>query len=223
MKKGYDVRTVGMESWTIFDAWLADIFKNTLGVGGVNRVLRVPEYILNSNREIKLSFLAGLVDTDGTFGTRQKNQIRISSKSPEFLSDILILAKSMGVEGKFTSCHTRRNGEILRTYWELCFRTEGKNKLIDLEFHKYLTVERKKPVKKGFPRKTNETPKILRIEPAGKRKMVDITVEREEEFSCNGLRVHNCFAVMSNEPSLKKVFQNKDLDFYSQVYCDVGG
>src|SRR5690606_26781373 len=91
------------------------------------------------------------------------------------------------------------------------------NKL--LEINKFIQVERKK-LKKLREMPTNEDCVILQILNKDSTTMYDISVEEVEEFVCNGLRVHNCFAHMSGSEGLRDVFRHGK-DLYSQVAIDV--
>lgn len=57
---------------------------------------------------------------------------------------------------------------------------------------------------------------IQEIVAIGVRRLVDITVEGNEEFIYNGIRTHNCFASVSGDKNLQEIFE-KGWDFYSTV------
>jgi DNA polymerase I-like protein with 3'-5' exonuclease and polymerase domains len=212
-----DRRTVGMKTLVYNDAWLTDVFKNTFKVLDQKKILRVPTYLLNSTKENKLSFLAGLIDTDGTV---KSSEISISSKSIEFLTDLIVLTNELGLDGKINLAHKKLNEKIIKCY-QLRFTAKSINTLYDLGINNFIVVKRKKL--KGKIREINRTPQepeVIEILNAESRNLIDITVEDNEEFIANGLRVHNCFAHVSQDETLRDVFR-KGEDLYSRIAIDV--
>lgn len=60
-----------------------------------SRTLRIPTWLLNSNYATKISFLAGLIDTDGS--SLRGGGINITTKSWILAQDIMVLMRSIGI------------------------------------------------------------------------------------------------------------------------------
>jgi len=225
MRYGYkggiytDKRTQGMKALNFHDAWLVDIFKHTFNViDEVKKTLRVPTFIFNSSLERKLNFIAGLIDTDGTY--KKGGELCFSTKSILLATDIINLLDSIGLDG-ILCCADKKSVNKTHEGYIIRLTSISVNKLIDLDFQKFQIVERKKVKEKRKVIKTHrQSAEVIRILYGQEEELIDITVEGNEEFICNGMRVHNCFAFCSGDKKLKEVFL-KGLDLYSQVFCDM--
>lgn len=215
-----DKRTPGMKTIKYHDAWLTSIFHNTFDVIAEKKKLRVPIYIYNMTPAIKMAFVAGLIDTDGTFN-KKKSELKISSKSAEFLTDINSLLSTFKISGKLNTAHKKLNDKQLRVY-ELRFTAKDLKLFSALGLERYQTVARKIITPPKRIGKTNEKALVLEINKLPDSNMVDISVEQNNEFICNGLRVHNCFAHMSGDEKLRNVFKNGE-DLYSRVGIETFG
>lgn len=212
LKKYEDFRTNGMVSYRCHDSWLVDIFKKTFILADDNgKKLYIPNYILNSTRTIRLSFLAGIIDTDGTFN-KTKSELSISTKSPELASNLCTLGNSLGLDFRINLSH-KNNHKV----YQVRSTSISNNRLYELGIQHYTICKRKK-IKEKIKVGKKELPKavILEINKLENNDMVDITVDENEEFICDNLRVHNCFAHVSGDEKLIEIF-NKGQDFYSTI------
>lgn len=206
--------TSNVQTHTYNNIELVNHFIHTYKVASEKgKVMRVPEYILNAKEDIKLAFLAGLVDTDGTYNTK-KSELSISSKYPEFLSELISLGNTLGLDGRIGLSHSK---SLNKKCYQLRFTAVSINKLFKQGFSLFQVVERKKLFKECMVgKKESPVPFVLEILKENTTPMIDITVEENHEFVCNNLRVHNCFADDAGDEALINIF-TKNLDMYSVV------
>lgn len=213
-------RTKDMMTAVFNNAWLVDIFKNTFKViGEEEKSLRIPPYLFCASKTLKLAFLAGLLDTDGTFN-KKKSELSISTKSRYLATDLILFLESLDIEASLTIGDKKTTKRVHELY-QIRITSKWINMLHDMQLQDYQIVERKKVG--GGHKVVREHPyeiEVLDIKDGEEKKLVDITVEGNEEFVCNGMRTHNCFAYVSGDKKLKEVYWN-DLDLYSKVYCDM--
>lgn len=86
LKKGDCV----VQSKNLITNWMKDYPKKG------SHSLRVPVKILNSPENIRKAFLAGVVDSDGSYHSRRMS---ICSVSELFIDDLMVLCRSIGVHG----------------------------------------------------------------------------------------------------------------------------
>jgi DNA polymerase I-like protein with 3'-5' exonuclease and polymerase domains/intein/homing endonuclease len=163
--------------------------------------LTIQDFVFNSSFEVKLAFIAGLLDTDGylkSYGKRRTAEVTFCSKSINLVSDLSCLLHSIGVE---CSIYTELNKTYNKYYHILRISAKGVQVLAFLGIDKYLTVPRKKQaildtkdiIIRG-PTKLSMECKFRKIVPSENQDVYDITVEDIHEFYANGIRVHNCLA-----------------------------
>ena len=211
-KRYDDFRTPGMESYRCHDSWLVDIFKKTFELADDNgKILHIPSFVLNASENNRLSFLAGIVDTDGTFNSKKK-ELSISTKNAKLASDICSLGNTLGLDGRI-GLATKGGCKM----YQIRFTSVSINKLINYNFASYLTCDRKRFVDIAFIGKIASPPaEILQINLLDISEMIDISVEGNHEFVCDNIRVHNCFAHVSTDERLRDIFR-KGHDFYSTI------
>lgn len=210
-KRYDDFRTEDMESYRCHDSWLVDIFKQTFDLAGdVGKKLHIPDYIINSSREIRLSFLAGLIDTDGTYG-KTKRELSISTKSPKLASDICSLGNTLGLDGRINLAHSGKH-----KMYQVRFTAVSTNKMLSEDFNSYLVCKRKQLRPANVGKIKSPEAVVLEVNSSGSVEMVDISVENNHEFICDNIRVHNCFAHVSGDERIKDIFR-KGHDFYSTI------
>lgn len=216
-KKYSDYRTSGMVSYRCHDSWLVDIFKKTYKLADSDgKLLEIPKYILNSNTDIKLSFLAGLIDTDGTFN-KTKEELSISTKSTKLASDLCTLGNSIGLDARIGLSHKGAH-----KVYQVRFTATSLNILADTDINSCIVCERKTIEKRIVEKKQIPEANVLEINKYKKSKMVDITVESNQEFVCENIRVHNCFSHVSGDEGLRDIFR-KGHDFYSSIAIPTEG
>lgn len=156
--------------------------------------LMVPEFIFNSPDSVKLSFVAGLIDTNGW--TTPQQTFNISTKDFSFATQIIALINSLGVESILSLDYNK-------TYKRYYYRVTGIGKhcqvLINMGLTKYMKCSRK--VDRLYEREIS-TNKVRFETRVRKNSIVeksiqvfDIEVEDVHEFIANGIRVHNCYSL----------------------------
>jgi len=207
-----DRRTYGMESCVCHDSWLVDIFKQTFDMmDDRSKKFHIPDYIMTSSIANRLSFLAGLIDTDGTFN-QKKSELSISTKSAKLASDICSLGNTLGLDGRIGKAH-----KGVHKVYQIRFTAISINKLVDYKLYNFIACERKKIFTKSKIGKLKSPDAIvLEVNKKEQRDMVDITVDGVEEFICDNIRVHNCFSHVSGDEGLRDIFR-KGYDFYSTI------
>lgn len=212
-----DKRTEQMYNVQYHDVWFKQVFNKSLRLVDteVGKILRVPEFIFNADEDIKTAFFAGIIDTDGTYNDK-KSEMSISSKSSDFCNDIIILGRSLGLDGRLGLAH-KNVGDKRYYVYQVRFTAISINRLFDLHINDYLSCDRKKLKGHRMIGKFKmPKPVIKEIVPVGMLNMVDITVEGNEEFICGGFRVHNCFSHVAQDQGLIDIFL-KGHDFYSTI------
>lgn len=85
-----------------------------LPIGKKNGSLHVPKIILNSDSQIKASFLAGFFDTDGCVTVNKKIGFGLGNKSEKLLEELKILFKDLNINTR----NITRLGGITLKGWE---------------------------------------------------------------------------------------------------------
>lgn len=206
---GYKYRTTvnreksNFKTHVISDIQLTHIFYKSLDlIEKVNnknqKKLRVPLYILNSKTSVKLSFLAGLLDTDGYVKRTGKIlSASLCSKSQFLISDVCVLLNSIGCESRI---HFDFNKKYNRFYYIVRIGSIAAFNMNKLGIHNFMVCQRKK---EAFALHTDHKyikpqfkPPIIRsISNIGEQDVYDVTVEDAHEFIANNIRVHNCLGI----------------------------
>lgn len=212
---------------------LLNIFCNTFEVSQLkdpskkfgSKKLHLPSYLMNASKEIKLAFLAGLLDTDGTVGSRQVGgrDIIFATAVPEFANDICRLLDTLNMESTIT--YTIKNDKHFGC--QVRILKHSSVRLKELGITAMMACKRKSQQINLFEARSAAPPlsecsirHIFKSEILSD--MVDITVEDAEEFVGNGVRIHNCFAHMSGDKNLQDIFHS-GTDMYSAIAIRVFG
>lgn len=203
---------------------LLNIFKNTfMLLGEVKRTTKkgnknfvIPEYIFNANQSIKLAILAGLIDTDGTTGSRHENgkDLVLSTHNTKLASDLVLLFGTLEVNAKIT--YTIKDNKHFGC--QVRVLSSGITRLVELGLLDHMRCHRKRD-QLDIPRgnvKAALSADIKYIRSLPSQETVDIEVEGCHEFVAEGIRVHNCFAEASGDADLQNVFI-RDEDLYSAI------
>lgn len=192
-------------TYNIHDFEIGKIFQNTFaaihsenGKGGKN--LRVQNFVINSPIDVKLAFLAGLLDTDGYLKKKSNgitSDLAFCSKSAEFASDVGMLLSDLGVS---YSLNPSYNKTYKRNYFIISVHQSGVFRLRELGLDKFLVCPRKKEAvsaKICLAKSSNQIKpgKVTDIVVLPGREVFDITVDGVPEFVANNMRVHNCLAI----------------------------
>lgn len=188
-----------------FKAPYANLTFKTFGEkdGRGQKNLEIQDYVFNSPLATKLSFVAGLLDTDGYLKyntTKNTSAIAIASKSSQLISDLCKLLNDIGIE---TVTRLDWNKTHERYYYLLVFTKKGIKKAFELGLDKFLVCPRKKEAISQFkdviPRKNSnqlQSPRFKAwIDLQKEETVYDITVEEEHEFFASNILVHNCVAL----------------------------
>lgn len=220
-KKSDDFRSEDLDEVRTHDSELKSIFKNTFGIvdNKGKKLLKVPDFVFRSNMSVKLSFLAGIIDTDGTYNSK-KNELSISSKSASFLGEVITLCNTIGLDPRISKAYKRNSkGRVTHKIFQLRFTSVSLNKLYSLGINSYIITDRKK-IEGGRPVGKTKSPEAVVLDVLKTQKksvMYDIEVDsKEHDFICDNLRVHNCFSAVANDEGLKDIFR-KGHDFYSTI------
>jgi len=120
-----------------------NIFKDFLRDNNLLNNKHIPQNYLCNSREIRLSILAGIIDSDGYFN---KNCIEITQKNEKLLDDIVFIARSLGFSSYkkkiIKTCTNSKHGPVKGTYYLTNIYGAGIEEIPTLC-----------PRKKGYPRK----------------------------------------------------------------------
>jgi NADH:ubiquinone oxidoreductase subunit B-like Fe-S oxidoreductase len=185
---------------TIDSKAVSGMLRQTLGLKGDVHSKRVPSWIFNLPHESLMSFLAGLIESDGHIGVQGFAQI--SSANRSMLRDILEL------------CHYRRihaagvfkkqkvsvlEGRRLATTEYLISFPSGVVSQLPLHRGDYLQRVIQDPQRVFTGRTLLQTnhegigaQRVTSIISAGTEPVYDIEVEKYHNFFANGQLVHNC-------------------------------
>ena len=185
---------------TIESKAVSGMLRQTLELKGDVHSKRVPSWIFNLPHESIMSFLAGLIESDGHIGVQGFAQI--SSANRSMLRDILEL------------CHYRRihaagvfkkqkvsvlQGRRLATTEYIISFPSGVVSQLPLHRSDYLERVVQDPERRFTGRTLLQTNhegigarRVTSIVPAGTEPVYDIEVEGNHNFFANGQLVHNC-------------------------------
>ena len=149
----------------------------------------VPITILNSPKKIRLQFIAGLIDTDGT--VVEQGQCNICTKDAIFASEIVTLIRSIGAGAYITVAHNKLYN---RNYYKVNLQRDARE-----EIRSYLRCYWKKDrlnaalAKKSIIAKCKKPEnKILEIKDLGNKQLVDISIDSKDHlYITNNLITHN--------------------------------
>lgn len=165
--------------------------------------LQIQGFVFNSPLQVKLSFIAGLLDTDGYLkysAAKKTSDIAIASKDFQLISDLYKLLSDIGIE---TVTRLDWNKTYSRYYFLLIFTKKGIKAAAELGLSNYLVCDRKKEAVESMRNSTlranpnqKHPPEFKQfIEAQEERLVYDITVEGVHEFYASNIRVHNCVAL----------------------------
>lgn len=163
--------------------------------------LRVPDVIWGATKEIKLAFVSGLMDADGSVKNRPVNVVTTIYEN--YAKEIQILLSSCGIQSRvkaLSECGLKSN-------WSKKFGVYLINNKAKQEFSKVPTLFKNSITQSTHERHTNTFDSgelwsttgedfipvsFVRLEPVSQQEETwDIEVEEQHEFFCNGYLVHN--------------------------------
>jgi len=151
---------------------------------------RIPSWVYSSSKEIRQSFLDGLIDADGSLFIDKWNCLRYSIELANelLIKDIKILVQSLGKKSGKISNRLRVDGGIANRSF---------NSQRESFYFYFYDSENKQTIKHDIiDRKSDEfiLEPIISIEDIGEHETFDIYVEnKNHNFYANGIVVHNSF------------------------------
>ena len=182
-------------------------FRNTL-----KKYRTIPSWIFTANRDIKLAFLAGMIDADGYINDKRINsRVQIGSTNKTLALQQALLAESLGYQAKVYLNHYCNDSEKLR------YRVEF---FVPEDILKYLVCEKKKQLIREFNGKpANEIYcTVAKIEDlAYDPDKLSYDVETETDmFDLSMIQSHNCRTrVLGNtfDPNNQTTYGRGNLSF----------
>jgi len=177
-----------------------------LGLGGTARTKRVPGWVFGLTEELRLAYLRGYLDADGSVD--KLGRASFSSCNRELLSAVRHLCMSVGVPVTNLRCQvgttTLPNGKLIE-YKQFCFTCSdpGSNLRIgshDVRYKERLATGRPFGRKgrnypryggRGFDSPGCELTRIISIEEGAIEPVYDLEVEGHHSFIADGSVVHN--------------------------------
>jgi DNA polymerase I-like protein with 3'-5' exonuclease and polymerase domains/uracil-DNA glycosylase len=157
------------------------------------KVLKIPDFVFNAGIDVKLSFLAGLIDTDGSVTSKKHGTssgiVTMNSKSWQLIQDVSVLCQTLGLFYSVSSGYTpkfkrwyftirlsKRSSQRLNGYLR-CF---WKSQNLDLA-----TIKNKSTMEDN----DNVVRHVIDLD---RGPLVDIQVDTEEHlYLTNGQCTHN--------------------------------
>lgn len=194
------------ERYTRFASVEAVAELRALGLGGTAHEKHVPEWVFGLADELKLAFLRGYLDADGSVD--KKGRITFSSCNKELLSGIRHLCMSLGIPVTNVTeriGHTRLPNGRMTPVHQYAFTCSDPGANLRIGSHDPRYVERLQSGKpfdrkarrypryggRGFSELGTELSRIVAIEAEGEEPVYDLTVADTHSFIADGVVVHN--------------------------------
>jgi intein/homing endonuclease len=162
-----------------------------MGFNGNACTKRIPNWVFNSDTEIREAFLDGLIDADGSLKI-QSNKLfyTIELTNEQLIKDIKTLAMSLGYRvGKI--CKRNRIGRESFTITEKPIIAQHESFYINFCQEPNIVDEVNDKIR--WKQKGLILEKVKKITPTGEKRTYDITVENDNSnFFANGIVTHNC-------------------------------
>lgn len=163
------------------------------GVRKINR--HIPNYIFNSSRNIKMSFLAGMIDADGYINNSGNSiKVQIGSTNEELATQQMLLAIDLGMDAViYKNKYSKKKNKIryrveFKCTEELISYLVSKKKIDHFDKnHKFLTNT-------GINSDVCEVKTIIYT--VRKAYSYDVTCD-SHHFTVNGLWSHNCRSALT--------------------------
>lgn len=162
--------------------------------GGKTKTQRqIPTSIFESNKEARLSFLAGMIDADGYINSSQKTRpiVQLGSVNKELSLQTMLLAQSLGYPAKVYINHYNK-----KDHSKVRYRIEF---LADKELISYIACNKKI---NNFTMQAehiySDFSTVTSIQKLGfiNKRSYDVTTE-SDMFDVSGIQSHNCRASLS--------------------------
>lgn len=200
------VTLVEDERYTRFASVEAVAELRALGLGGTAHEKHVPGWVFGLADELKLAFLRGFLDADGSVD--KKGRITFSSCNKELLSGIRHLCMSLGIPVTNVTeriGHTRLPNGRMAPVHQYAFTCSDPGANLRIGSHDSRYVERLQNGRpfgrkarryprhggRGFSEPGVELSRIVAIEAEGEEPVYDLTVVDTHSFIADGVVVHN--------------------------------
>lgn len=188
--------------------WLSE-----LGFSDKRKATRVPSWIFSLSKELRLAFLAGIVDTDGTVDSRGALTLRLANK--QLVEDIRDIAISCSIScSNIVEIFYKGNGDARdrsvrsKDYKMWSFTVSSAQQVAEIPFSDSWYRERVdansgKYRAEGFDSEKAGLSsdlgfyKVQEIVPIGKEPVYDLTVEDGHSFFCYNVLVSNTYNNMA--------------------------
>jgi len=167
----FGVRSGCVQAWDLFQ-------KIGIPKGDKSKSCDLPELIAKSPRNIIESFVAGVIEGDGSVSS---DKTRIVTASDEFASKLVLLLRSLGIRSSKSLCETDKTTFGPSRTWHV-----NVGSWIGMENKLVFRVPR---TKKAFGRYCTAIKSIVKEQYDGF--MYDFTVENSHNYVANGLVVSN--------------------------------
>ena len=210
---------VSSKNFCRYIAFLMEIEANEEGKTSTKGNKKIPSWLFKSSKNIILSFLAGLIDSDGTVNiTKKGSNIAVSSIYKEILDSTQQILLSFGIKSSVYKTQNKRdmedprNGKIYKAKetWRINFSTLNKKSLA--EIYEFMHCSHKKENMKtcidmGGPNSEYYTSqskfaKIKSIEHIGQDVVYDITVPGDYMWVTNGFVSLDCAEYLGQDKSV---------------------
>jgi len=167
---------------------LAD-FLRYIEIVEVSKVFRIPSWVLNGTDSMKLSYLGGLIDTDGHIN--KQGPIEITTKSPILAQDLCVLIQSLGHK---VSLELSYNKTYKRYYYRVCILSAFLKDYWSYLRHSCKSKQLATRIDKlKAPRKVSHNTVIAVLE-LDEGPLLDISLDSEDRlYWANGFITHNTF------------------------------
>ena len=150
---------------------LSDFFKSVFG--GRANTKKIPEWMFNLDRDLKLVFLSGVFDGDGY---NSANSMGLTLANQHLVTQIYFMLIGLGVGASLRYIDSVKS-EMHTPTASIILRPDNGNMV------KFMSGSRD----------SGEWHKIISVTDAGFDDVYDLQSERDESFVVNGMVVHNCF------------------------------
>ena len=215
-------------------AFLMEIEVNEEGKTSTKGNKKLPSWLFKSSKDIVLSFLAGLIDSDGTVNiTKKGSNIAVSSVYKVILDSTQQILLSFGIKSLVSKMHSKRdmkdprNG---RTYkaketWRITFSTLNKKALAEIYEFMYCSHKKenmKTCIDMGGPNSEyyigqSKFAKIKSVEHIGQDVVYDITVPDDYMWVTNGFVSLDCSEYTGHD---KTVCNLGSINLYALIQRD---
>lgn len=145
----------------------------------------IPDAIKYGSFEVRLEFLAGIIDTDGSL---MHNSYDVIQKRKQYADDIAFIARSLGLAAYVTPCQKASQNGTVGTYYRLCINGDTAQIPVRIKYKKAATRKQKKNVRRnGFT-----------VEYLGVDKYAGFTLNGDGRFLLGDFKVtHNTTALLT--------------------------